>query len=645
MRPDGVDPKEYALTLMVAFESTPKPDAYPMSSSSPRASDEAASVPNARPPFGHALTACVIGMGVNFLIAGLKLGVNFFISPSAALFSEGLHSLGDGLNSVLLLFGVVRANRTADRARPFGYGLEANFWALAASFILFVSAVWAFVEGVHRLEQPNGHENYFWALVVLGLSMVFEVYAIWTASRAVVAEVAVPTSFWKTIPNGYRYVREAKAPTTRYVFFEDTLAFLGALTAFLALMGGHAAVTMGLLAPAFAHIPDAVGSMMIALMMFLLAWNLFSHNKGILLAGAAPAKVEADIRRLVLSLHGVSHVHDLKTIDQGHSGLIVNLTVEVEPNTPVKDVDDLTERIKDKLCGRFKAIRQEQVFIEVLADETETEWGAKFEALIDEGCQRGVLRPRDEALVRRAYEFSELMVRDVMIPRTDVEHFNLDTPLAEAAQRIIETGHTRWPVFHDSIDDLLGIVHSRDVFREMLANRSDTPLASLIREIDFYPETKLVSDLLDEFRRERLRMAAVADEHGGFAGIVTIEDLMEEIVGDIWDEYEQEEAPFAYLAPHRLKVSGKANIEDLNDALNLNFPTDEYVTLGGLVFGMLGREPEQGDSVGFEDLTLTVDEVEGPRILTILIEAPTPFVRPDEALRPVAPPEENTPTS
>ncbi|MBK8190435.1 MAG: cation diffusion facilitator family transporter [Vampirovibrionales bacterium] len=581
--------------------------------------------------FRQALFACLIGMGVNFGIAALKLGVNFLLSPSAALFSEGLHSLGDGLNSVLLLVGVVRANRTADRAHPFGYGLEANFWALFASFILFLSAAWALIEGIHRFEQPTGHTDYFWALVVLALSMAFEVYAIWTASRAVLTEVGVKATLWNTIPLGYRHVREAKAPTTRYVFFEDTLAFLGALTAFIALIGGQAASAAGWLPADRVHVPDAVASIVISVMLFLLAWNLFFHNKGILLGGAAPAKVEADIRRLVLSLHGVSHVHDLKTIDQGHAGLIVNLTVEVEPNTPVKDVDDLTERIKEKLYGRFRAIRQEQVFIEVLADETETEWGAKFEALIDEGRQRGVLRPRDEELIRRATDFSELMVRDVMIPRTDVEHFDIDTPLEEAAARIIETGHTRWPVFNETIDDLLGIVHSRDIFREVLAHRAQTPLANLIREIDIYPETKLVSDLLEEFRRGRLRMAAVADEHGGFAGIVTIEDLMEEIVGDIWDEYEEEEAPFAFLESNRLKISGKANIEDLNDALDLNFPTDEYVTLGGLVFGMLGREPEAGDRVGFEDLALTVDEVEGPRILTIIVESPAPFVKPETA--------------
>ncbi len=576
--------------------------------------------------YRHALIACIFGMVVNLALAVLKLWVAA-ISGSSAMFSEGLHSLGDGMNSIMLLVGIIRGKRMPDRTHPFGYGLEANFWALFASVFLFVSGCWAIWEGVRRWHEGMlEHQDYSLAIMVLIVSMLFEVTAIWTASRAILTEVGIPSTWYNAIPKGYLHIKDAKVPTTRYVFFEDSMAFLGAFIAFVALVGSEYFVALGWLHPQFAHIPDAVAAVLIGFLMLMLAYNLFKHNKGILLGAAAPPKVEAQIQRIVTNVHGISHVHNLRTIDQGHSGMIIHMTVEVEPDTPVKDVDDLTERVKEKLAENFKNVRAEQVFIEVLADETEFEWGTQFEALVAQGRKEGVLKPRDEALLRRAYDFTELVVRDVMIPRTDVEYVNIDTPLSEVADRMIETGHTRWPVFRENIDDLLGIVHSRDVFRAIREGRLDASLDGLVREMDIYPENKPVSDLLEEFKRKKLRMAAVADEHGGFAGIVTIEDLMEEIVGEIWDEHEVEEQNLIFLAPARVLVSGKYNVEDLNDSLDLNIPHDEFVTIGGFVFGTLGRVPVKGDQVTFEDLTLTVDLVEGPRIITVLIESPKEFV-------------------
>lgn len=576
----------------------------------------------------HIMQAAAIALVVNLIISTLKLGVHFTISPSAALFSEGLHSLGDSINSVLLMIGIVRGNRLPDRSHPFGYGLETNFWALFASFLLFLSAGWAMYEGIfHLLEPSTVMGDPTWPIVILSASLIFEIYAIHVAASAILNEVGVKATLFNTIPKGFQHVGEAKVPTTRYVFFEDTLAFLGAFTALVAIISGELLVHWHILSSAQSHIPDAIGSIIIAIILLLLAARLFIDNRSILLGSAASAKMEAAIRKAVLQMHGVSQIHDLKTIDQGHAGLMIHMTVEVEPDTPVKDMDDLTERVKRRLARRFKQVRQEQVFIEVQADESHEEWSVQFNNLLSNGLQSGVLNHRHEALLRRAYEFTELQLLDVMVPRTDVDYVNINTPLAEVADLMMKKGHTRWPVFGENVDDLVGIVHARDVFQHLYYQQEHTALRDIVREMDIYPETKPVSDLLEEFKRRKLQMAAVADEYGGFSGIVTIEDLMEEIIGEIWDENEVEETLLEDLEPHTIRVSGKYNIDDLNESHNLNIPEDEFVSIGGFVFGQLGREPEINDAVQFEDLTLTVETVEGPRIQTLIITSPKPFER------------------
>lgn len=605
--------------------------------------------PSASLAYRHIMLAGLMALVINLVIAGLKLGVHRWVSPSAALFSEGLHSLGDALNSVILLVGIVRGNRVPDRRHPFGYGLEANLWALLASFLLFFSAGWAIWESVQHVLYPHPVENIDMALWVLAISMIFELYAIYTASRAILSELGVESTVWATIPNGFRYVSQAKVPTTRYVFFEDTLAFVGAFIATMALLATFWLQEWQVITPEQAHIPDAIGSLLVGILLCVLAFKLFNYNKGILMGSAASAKIEKAIRDTVLNLYGVSHIHELRTLDQGHSGLMIHMTVEVEPDLPVKDMDDLTERIKQRLSDRFDSVRSEQVFIEVQADESEEEWGDRLEILLQEGLNEGIFSPRHAALLRQAHEFSELLLRDVMTPRTDVDYVNIDTPLLEVAERMTKEGHTRWPVFRENVDDLMGIVHARDVFQHVFYKQSHVPLSEILHDIHSYPETKPVSDLLEDFKRERLQIAAVADEYGGFAGIVTIEDLMEEIIGDIWDENEEVETWLEQLEESQYRVNGRYNVEDLNEELGLNIPTDDFVTIGGFLFGQLGREPELNDVIAFEDIRFTIEEVDGPRIETVIMtlrvvepeeddtESQRDVSVPDEADEPISP--------
>jgi len=577
--------------------------------------------------YQHAESSLWVAFTVNIIIGGVKY-IAWLFSGSPSVFSESLHSFGDGVNSVALILGNKFSQRPPDRSHPFGYGLEANVWALAACVFLFVTAGLAAFEGFqhfqHAQPQMPSNQGFMLSLGILLFSVIMEVVAVHRACEAVLAEVQVESrNPMQTYLLAVRHIKHVLSPTTRFVFYEDNIALLGAVLALIAISVSHYGVQWGLLPESVAHQPDALTSILIGLMLFGMAIYLFRHNRGILTQTSASPKVEKRIKDLVTSLFGVSEVLDLKTVDHGLAGLTVHLLVKVDPYIQVKDVDDLTERIKDKIQNRISQVSQ--VFVEVLADESEIEWGEKFNNLIEQGREEGVLEARDEILLKNVYDFTESTVKDIMIPRIDVECVEIETPLGEVADLIIETGHSRLPVFQENVDDLVGLVHARDVFDKIRKNEMDAPLSSIVREIDIFPENKAISDLLEDFKRNKIRVAAVADEHGGFAGIVTVEDVIEEIIGEIWDEHEEEEAMLTFLTPTRVLVNGKFEIEDINDQLDLNIPFDDFKTVGGYVFGALGREPEQGDEVNFEDLKFTVTEADGPRIVSVIIESPVPF--------------------
>lgn len=577
--------------------------------------------------YQHAESSLWVAFLVNIAIGGIKLFA-WFVSKSPSVFSESLHSFGDGVNSIALIFGNKSSQRPPDRTHPFGYGLEANVWALLACVFLFITSGMAIWQGVQHLQSAKPEvtttEGFLFSFGILLASIGMEIYAVKRASEAVLEEVQVaPQSFWQTFTLAFQNIKHVVSPTTRFVYYEDNIALLGATLALIAVTVTHFAVQLNLLTPETAHWPDTVTSILIGLMLLGMAFYLFRHNRGILTQTSASPKVEKRITDLVTSLYGVSEVLDLKTVDHGLGGLTVHLQVQVDPYTQVKDVDDLTERIKEKIQNRVSHVNQ--VFVEVLADESEIEWSEKFKSLVEQGREEGVLDARTEILLKNVYDFTEATVRDIMIPRIDVEYVEIETPLNEVADLIIETGHSRLPVFKENVDDLVGIVHARDVFDKIRNNQADVPLSEIVREIDIYPENKPISDLLEDFKRNKIRVAAVADEHGGFAGLVTVEDVIEEIIGEIWDEHEEDEPMLTFVEPNRVLVNGKCEIEDINDQLDLNIPFDDFKTVGGFVFGALGREPEQGDEVNFEDLKFTVREADGPRIVSVFIESPVPF--------------------
>lgn len=587
--------------------------------------------------YQHATTSIIVAMVVNFLIATIKL-LAWGLTHSSAMLSEALHSFGDGVNSVALFIGIRLSSRSPDKTHPFGYGLEASVWAILACAFLLVSAVYSIYEGVRRFYdqeqlfyQGDGFLTPFHLAVgILIISLILECYAVLRASHAVLEEVGVEAQGWfGTIGAAFRHIKQVVGPTTRFVFYEDCIAFLGAIVALLAIVLSHTAVDLGFLDPAYAHWPDNIASIIIGLMLMGMSIYLFIHNRTLLTGTSAAAKIEQRINELVIGIHGVSEVHDLKTVDRGPAGLTIHMKVEVEPETMVKDVDDLTERIKEKLQSRISNVSS--VFIEVLADESDIEWGEKFNTLIQEGFEEGVLKPREVAILQNFPDFIEATAEDVMVPRTDVEALEINESLTEAANLIVETGHSRFPVYEESMDEIRGVVFARDIFQKLRDNQLQAPLSELVHPVDIFPENKPASDLLEEFRQRKIQLAVVADEHGGFAGIVTLENLLEEIVGDLWDEHDTEEVRFELISPSELIVSGKFNIEELNEKINTGIPTDEFLTVGGYVFGTLGREPKPEDTVQVEDLTMTVLEMDGHRVELIKIESPVPFELPDES--------------
>ena len=586
-------------------------------------------------PLHHAMQSIIWAILINLLIALIKM-VGWYISRSPSVLSEALHSFGDLFNSCALLIGIKLGSKEPDRTHPYGYGLEASVWAITACVFLLVFASIAILEGykhlVHGYEPPlfiPGFEwldPYWFSVSILILSIMLEIVAIERASRAVLIEFDIEARGLSAIVQAFGHIHKVVGPTTRFVFYEESIALLGAVIALSAITASEFSVELGWLPPHQAHIPDAAASIVIGLMLVGMSIYLFRQNRSILTGTSASPIIEKKIRKLTEALHGVYEVKKLNTIDRGPAGMMIHLTVEVEPNMPVKDVDDLQEYIKQKIASHFANVEPEHITVEVDADESELEWGEKFNRLIETGVREEILKPREEVILRNLYDFTHATVEDVMVPRPDVELIDVATPLSEVADTMIETGHSRFPVFREDVDDIVGIVHARDVFEKVKKGELNTPLSDIVRGVDVYPENKPVSDLLEDFKRKKIQMAAVADEHGGFAGIVTIEDLMEEIVGDIWDEHDDaDEYILDVVEPHRVVVSGKYDIEDINKELGLNFPCDEFKTIGGFVFGKLGREPEEGDSVSFEDLHLSVTHVDGRRIETVTIESPVPF--------------------
>jgi len=236
----------------------------------------------------------------------------------------------------------------------------------------------------------------------------------------------------------------------------------------------------------------------------------------------------------------------------------------------------------------------------------------EIELLLTQSYEHGLLAEEPVEMIRGVFDLSETTAAEVMTPRTEVVAVPMDATLEDVADVIIEAGHSRIPVYRESLDQVLGVVLAREVWRA-LRRGQPTTLADLIRPVPFVPDSKPIEDLLREMQAERTHIAVVVDEWGGTAGIVTIEDVIEEIVGEIRDEHEEEPLPIEEKDGEVL-VSGSFSIAELNELYDLELPEQDYTTIAGYVLGQLGRIPRTGDEVTFAGGRLRVLAMDGRRI-------------------------------
>jgi CBS domain containing-hemolysin-like protein len=247
---------------------------------------------------------------------------------------------------------------------------------------------------------------------------------------------------------------------------------------------------------------------------------------------------------------------------------------------------------------------------------------AQIIALADVAVEASVIEDNERDLIESIIDFGDTIAREIMVPRTDMVAFEDVYPVAACVEIAILNGLSRFPVYRDNVDDIVGIVYAKDLMRAERDQRHDEPISTLMRPAHFVPETKRVAELLREMQSRTTHIAIVVDEYGGTAGLVTMEDLLEELVGDISDEFDEETNDVEQVSENMLVVhDASINVDDLNDDYSLELPTGDWDSLGGLVFSELGRVPEVGDVVEVDGYALHVESMEARRVGRVRIVA------------------------
>lgn len=235
--------------------------------------------------------------------------------------------------------------------------------------------------------------------------------------------------------------------------------------------------------------------------------------------------------------------------------------------------------------------------------------------IVDAGQQEGVLEQDERKMIISVIELGDTLAREIMVPRIDVLALEVTTPLRSAVDALLDSGYSRVPVFEETIDNVLGLLYAKDLLNAWRLDAPPESLAGMLRPAYFVPEAKKVDELLQEMQTRRVHMAVVVDEYGGVAGLVTLEDIVEEIIGEIRDEYDQREEAFSQqVGPDEYLCSGRMPLDEFNELMNIDLPDEEADTLGGFIYSQIGRVPVGGESLRIADLLLTVEQVARRRI-------------------------------
>jgi CBS domain containing-hemolysin-like protein len=245
---------------------------------------------------------------------------------------------------------------------------------------------------------------------------------------------------------------------------------------------------------------------------------------------------------------------------------------------------------------------------------------AELRMLVSQSTEHGEIERQEQEMLYKVFDFADKEASDVMVPRPEVVALSIDLPPEQALEAVMDAPYTRYPVYRGDLDEIVGILHVRDLFHALRERGMEqVRIQDIVRPAHIVPETKDLAALLTEFRRTNQHMAVVVDEYGEMEGIVTLEDLLEEIVGEIEDEFDLPDESVEQVDEDTIRIDGTFPIDDFNERFKADLPAEDYHTLAGFVFGQLGRAPEVGDDVSHDGMRFDVVDVEGTRINKIAV--------------------------
>jgi CBS domain containing-hemolysin-like protein len=245
--------------------------------------------------------------------------------------------------------------------------------------------------------------------------------------------------------------------------------------------------------------------------------------------------------------------------------------------------------------------------------------------LLDHGAEQGAITAGEGEMIQSIIELGETVAREIMVPRTSMVATSVDTPLGEVIALVLSSGHSRLPIFEGDIDHIIGILHAKDLLSYWGHTADEVLPREIIRPPIFVPATKLAVELLGEVRAKKSHMAFVLDEYGGTAGLITLEDIIEEIIGDIHDEYDVEEEMITTVDQNTVLVDARMDMEELEEYLGIKLPEGDYETLGGFIADLTGRVPEENESLEYHGMVMTIRSADERKISQVEIKLPSPL--------------------